>query len=334
MKPLHTYRLKRDNTTYYYVDAAGVVATSPTPVNLEAAVVDWKTFQMRWTRHSKYNGVFRSYSPETVRFAGPAAKILRYIFNTDGATEAVCFFEIARENNDSLAYETLVSCAIDFSQYKNSVHYVDVHLMEGGLSADLNAFDTTEYPIEIESPVTNTDFDFLWMDGVLFKGAFNYQTQEAGETFITIGTLGADFNTSILGMAAIGNEGEYGAGISQSVICDPTGTITALAGTFDEKWIFNAILAGTYSLTIDPLPITMLFSSASPHNMQVEIRARQYSSASFGSYIPGSELTIWSNTGGFVAPGTILSETTPLMFYTAAFPADSYLVLSGLRLYL
>lgn len=327
MKPTYVFRLKKDDSTYYGL-VAGVVGTSSSPVNLESTVVDWKSFQIRYTRHEKYHGVFRSYSPDTIRFANDGAKILRYVFNTQGASEAICYFEILRLKTSTQTYETLVNCAIDFSQYKNSVHYVDVHLMEGGLSALLNAYDTTEYPIPLTSPGLDPDSTYLWVDGLLFKGTVNYETQARGLSVLSINTPGADYNTSPFGMPFIGYEGEYAAIVGQTVICDPTGTITALAGTFDEKWAYNILKAGTYEFTIDPLPLNMQWGATNPDGVKVEIWAEAFSSASFGASLgPAYRLQLYSNTGSYQSAGTILSETVPAMFYSRTLPAGSFVII-------
>ena len=163
-KPIFQFRLRYDPTLYYYVDA-GVVTTSVTPVNISKSVVDWDKLQIHFKRHGTYIGVFRSYAPEAMRFANDAAKILRYIFMTQGDTEAICELEVYKLNSTDQLYYPRCICTVNFSQYKNSLNYVNAALMEGGLSAKLNAYDTTDFEIELQEPGDDEDTEWIWISG-------------------------------------------------------------------------------------------------------------------------------------------------------------------------
>ena len=207
-KPLQ-FRLRKDSTTYY-MKSGGTVTTSADPVSINRSVVDWDKIEITWQRHKVYHGVFRAMSPDTIRFANDGADILRFIFNTLGASEAVCELEIMKLNSTDLEYYQLAVFQIDFSTYKSTKNYVDVHLMEGGLSALLNAYDTTNYSIQIgepqapgatpDPPLTPSS---ILMDGVPYIESYNYETIQGGEVLISDPSLAF---VRILGTVFTGQE--------------------------------------------------------------------------------------------------------------------------------
>ena len=213
------FRLRRDASLYYHIDA-GVFATSATPVDLKHSVVDWMKLQMQWRRHGRYPGVFGNYAPDTVRFAKDAAKILRYLHNRMGGKEAVCELEIAKLSTTDQLYYPRAVCKINFSRYVNHSTHVDVMLIYGGLASLLSSFDTTDFAIPLGEPGTDPDTDYVWMTGTQFKGAFNYETMTGGVIKINENTVGATFNTSLMGMIYINTDGEYGAGTGSTTICE------------------------------------------------------------------------------------------------------------------
>lgn len=148
--PKVPYKFAITNAAGQYYQVGGTL--SPTPVYLSRSIVDWDTLALNYRRDSVFLGMFRSYSPESVRFVKDAAKILRYIKNTQGGAEAVAYLSINLLNKSTQQYDLLDYWQFDFSVTNNQQFYYEAKLMEGGASALLKAYANNNYNTPLNDP--------------------------------------------------------------------------------------------------------------------------------------------------------------------------------------
>ena len=304
---------------YYYYDA-GAVHVSAAPVQVKNSVVDWDKLQINYKRHMTYHGVMRSYSPESVRFVKNGAAILRHVFNNLGDIEAECYLEIRKLNTTDQLYYPRGICAIDFSKYNNSELYVNVGLMEGGLSAKLQAYDATDFTIPIGEPGVDPDSDYVWISGepgvdpggVMLLGKYNYQTQKSGSTSIDVsaGSFGATVTDQTLGTVFINQEGAYSVLTPGSPL---TGNGTRYGSLFDSAWSAKAIEAFTGTLTgsVTFAGIENLISSDQSITLSIHAMIYNYgwgSPGSVGSLI--ADNVLWTDPFGAITPGSSSTTTS------------------------
>ncbi len=303
-KPIFQFRLRKDPTTYYYVDG-GEVVTSATAVNLLESLPDWDKLQKQWRRSATYHGVLRAYSPEATRFCKDAAQILRYLYNTQGGTEAVCELEVYRLNSTDQLYYPRWKCTVNFGRYNNTETIVSTALIEGGLAALLRAYDTTDRVIPIGEPGGDPDSDWIWLSGfpgggeggVMLLGNYHYQTQAGtGSVTNSIAVVSGTESNSLLGTVFIEKEGAYAVLMPRSVIANGVAGVGliengSIATTIS---IFQGTITGTVQLDqIINLP-------GSGQDMRLEIRVITYNPGWGGT---ATSTTIWSDPGGNISPG-------------------------------
>lgn len=199
---------------YYKLAAPGLLAPviiSADIYYLKPSIIDWNTLSLNYKRDSSFLGVLRSYSPEMVRFVKIAAKILRFIDNTQGGIEAKAYLAIYLFDKPSLQYNLLDYWQFDFSQKDNQLNYYGVALMEGGLSALLKSYASNNYNTPLNDPALAPDFplynplpadalpltppvnpypipapipQLIYMDGIPILGQIQYVNLLLGETII------------------------------------------------------------------------------------------------------------------------------------------------------
>mgnify|MGYP003328470947 CR=1 FL=1 len=332
-KPVFQFRFRKDSSTYYYVDSSRAVVTSPTPINIKKGVVDWNKLQILYRRHNVYVGVFRHYAPEAARFANDAAQILRYLFNRQGGTEAVCELEVYKLNDATQDYEPRCLCTVNFSQHNNTKNYVSEALMEGGLSAKLNSYDTTDFEIPLEVPDDDTDTQWLWVSGnppgsdpggVTLLGQYNYQTQQDGAALISVsaGSVGGTQQEMTMGVVFINEEGAY------SVITptSPLMGINVPAGIFENAIMSKSVQPFSGVLTFDDINFGHIMNlGGSDQNIEVSLHAKIYNGG-FGTLV--SDTPLWTDPAGAIAPGGSSPTTTATIAPTSlTFNAGDALVL-------
>lgn len=338
MKPTYKFRLREDATTYYYVDAAGNVATDSFPVDTKESIVDWDKLQMQWKRHSTYHGVFRSYMPEALKVGKYGAAILRYVFNTQGSIEALCELEILKLNTDSQEYEARGVCAIDFSQYQNSMLYVSVALMQGGLSARLQAYDTIDFTIPIGDPATDTTADYIWISGdpgpdpggVLLLGQYNYQSQGSGATadIVLTDTPARPFQEQAAGMVYINREGEYTVAVNNNPLMGAA-VDTWSGGVLTNMYALKAVQDSTVTFTGAFNFQTIASAFTSTQSLTLSLHAKVYRGESLASATLVSDTVIWTDPAGAISPGTIGSTlSTGILSHTENLVIGDMLVIA------
>ena len=213
MKKPFQFGIMSDSTHYYSI-VGGVVTLSTTPAFLPVSVVDWKTLALNYRRDGVNLGVIRSYSPNMVRFVKDAAKILRYIKNTQGGGEAVAYLSVNTLYSTTQEYRLLDYWQIDFNKTNNRLNFFEAALMEGGLSALLKSYGGTNYNIPLNDPALAPDFPLynplpvnalpltpptnnpvpppvpklMYMDGIPILGRIDYTSDGPGDTISVIFT--------------------------------------------------------------------------------------------------------------------------------------------------
>ncbi len=307
--PKDTYQFSiRNAAGQYFAVVAGSVVIQPDPNYLKKSIIDWATFQMQWKRHPVYKGVFRNFSPDTVRFTNDGAKILRHIYNTLGGRNGVANLEIRKLNKTDQQYYFRGKCAIDFSKYINSkgdLDNVSVMLMEGGLSALLQAYDTTDYEIPVGIPGDDPDADYLWMDGVNLLGNYNYQSMINADNLIEVSSFShggiGDYEQSTLGVVFIDEEGAYPVGTTQSVL--PNDQVPG--GTFNTAHLFKALHAFSGKLKVELNFSSIQNASLSDRNCKLSLWAHTYAAGGWG--VPITSVKLWEDPDGFITPGNVSS---------------------------
>lgn len=337
-KPVYQFSLRRVPGTYYYLDASGVVLTSAIRKEIKHSIVDWDKLQLQWRRHSVYHGVMRNFAPEAIKIAKNGAAILRHIFNTEGSVEALCELEIYKlKSTDQLYYPRGV-CAIDFSKYNNSELSVQVSLMQGGLSATLNAYDTLDFTIPLKDPDIDPDYDQIWISGdpgtvpggVMLLGQYNYQSQGDGNADIVLNdTPARNFEESTLGMVFVNQEGAYAVATNSSPLMGvrvDTGAGGGI-GLIENANISKAVngFTGTFSGEFKFQTIANAFTST--QDARLKIRARVYNGD--WSHVVDN-VQIWADPFGFISPGAFSTTvSTGVITYTHTFNPGDFLVITA-----
>lgn len=162
MKPFKFY-LKASDTLYYTVNSSGNVITTTTETAQARAAMGWKDLKINFERNVKYWGIFREYSVP-LQFVKKAAKILRYIFTTQGV-EGVCLLEIRKINTSTLQYEPFFVGDLDFSECSSERDFFQINIMDRGLSEMIKSREDVDFEIPVAQPEALT----VLMDGVLLK---------------------------------------------------------------------------------------------------------------------------------------------------------------------
>lgn len=230
MKDKYKFRIKDGAGQYYYVDTTLGVATSPSPQDIQS-IASWSKMQLLWERDNLYRGVFRKYAPDQFLYVLEAAKILRYIFNTQGNGEAVAYLEVMMLKNADLLYYPLGTFQFNFSKHVSEELYVKELMMEGGLTQKMNAFDTTDFAIKLLEPTLYPEISYMLMDGVMLQGKYNYRMLR--------GSLGLPGGSSLtIPMVFVDQEGKSPFGIPNSGIVPAT---TWPGGDFDSGYHFKVM---------------------------------------------------------------------------------------------
>ena len=152
-KAPYRFAIAASPTSFYGVNSLGnVTAGNPAAFYLKSSIVDWTSLALNYKRDTIMLGVIRSYSPQMVRFVKDAAKILRYIKNTQGGIEATAFLSVSIFDKVSQTYQLLDYWQFDFSQSKNMINYFDCALMDGGLSSLVKSGASLNYNTPLNDP--------------------------------------------------------------------------------------------------------------------------------------------------------------------------------------
>ncbi len=329
-----------DITGHYLYVNAGVVTTSVTPVTLLSSVVDWNKLQLRWIRHKTYFGVFRKQMPDSMRFANDGARIIRWLYNTQGGTEARGSFIINKLNTSDQTYYQLGVFDLDFSgdKYKSSYWYVDVGLMQGGITALLQAYDSTNYSIMIGEPMgtpnpapplnpTN-----IYMQGMPFIETYNYQLWANSDGSVSVISGLSVTPAKTIGMvyvnrddAFFNGQDTYSGGSAAS--SEPNLTTAPPSPSF----IFNFTFATQVANLKGFFNIDTITTNPGSGTSTVSIAAQRWGMVS-GSLAIISTTTLWTSPAipaGSSLPGIgiVDIDTSTISGWPGIFNAGDYLVL-------
>lgn len=160
--------LMQDATTYYYVDASGVVQTTSTATPLQFTPDGWMETELSWVRNMDYKGVFRSLKTE-YKFVKDGAKILRKIYYEQGI-EGVCQLRIDIRKNTDYTYEEFHKADINFKTAQDLDDYFNVSLDDDSVFSKIKANANVPYEI----PISWDDDPHIELSGINLYGAYYY----------------------------------------------------------------------------------------------------------------------------------------------------------------
>jgi hypothetical protein len=168
---IRVYNIALSAYVYYYEDANGDIQTTTTKTAINFAPKGWKEMKLKWERGYTYYGVFTNYT-NPFEFAQDGATILRFIYYNDGIEAKT---ELLIEKHTLVVatwgYAEYYKGDIDFSRFNDKKNYVVIECMEGGFMAELNAKESTEFEIPVD---TNANVVWVRMDGIDLQGKCNW----------------------------------------------------------------------------------------------------------------------------------------------------------------
>lgn len=168
---IRVYNIALSAYVYYYEDANGDIQTTTTKTAIKFAPKGWKDMQLTWERGYTYYGVFTNYT-NPFEFAQDGATILRFIYYNDGIeAKTELLIEKHTLTVATWGYAEYYKGDIDFSRFNDKKNYVVIECMEGGFMAELNAKESTEYEIPVD---TNANVIWVRMDGIELVGKSNW----------------------------------------------------------------------------------------------------------------------------------------------------------------
>lgn len=239
---------------------------------LPNAPIGWEENIIRWSRSEFYYGMIRSFSVP-LKFVLDGAWILRTGFYTYGI-RGNALLTIEELNLATWGYELIYSGDIDFSTFTDSLTEVTVTAMEGGLSANIKAYENVKYTIPLNVPdavdIQLTGLKLLESALFLFTPAISYP--------ITLN------NQVIFDLQLIQNETQSIVPSVQQVdwqslgVPPPTPNLTA-----NEGWFYRANGAGTINVK----------GFVSGQNFMIYIRDETYAIIeTIGGSVDGSDFNI------------------------------------------
>lgn len=169
--------LMKDASTYYYVDAAGVVQETATATPLDYTPDGWMDTELTWVRNMDYKGVFRSLKTE-YKFVKDGAKILRKIFYEQGV-EGICQLRIDIRKNSDWTYEEFHKADLNFKTAQDLDDYFNISLDDDSVFAKLKANANVDY----EVPISWDDDPHIELDGIDLYGKYFYAPFDGRDGF-------------------------------------------------------------------------------------------------------------------------------------------------------
>ena len=166
-------------------DLQFIITINGVPITLQHAPDGWDDALIQTERSMTYYGMFRSFSIP-LKFVKDGAKILRqafYYFNGEieqaSSYEAKVTILINKLNKISLVYEQLFTGEFDFSTFKDTLDYVEINIIDGGLTSIIKAkaSQIVELPLPTDQ-VINYDGIVLDSEDVILSG-IQHHNQES-----------------------------------------------------------------------------------------------------------------------------------------------------------
>jgi len=172
LKPYQYYLLEMDGRSNYVTN--NVVSSRGTATPLPQTADGWQEVAFAWERNKTKHGIVRSFSKD-LSFVLDGALILRDAFYKKNIDRKLFLLiqKLELEYTDDFykwIYRYLYKGELDFSTAKDSQDKVDIAIMEGGLSKQLNANQNTIYEIPFDEDAVNCK-----LDGIEFeiKGVYS-----------------------------------------------------------------------------------------------------------------------------------------------------------------
>ncbi len=285
MRAPYKFSIVNQATQFWRVNPDGTVSAGADAVYMGDSIIDWDTLGLDYKRDSVFLGVIRSMSPEQVRFAKDGAKILRYIKNTQGGSEAVAYFGVSVLNSLTQQYQLLDYWQFDFSETGNERDDYAVALMEGGLSALLKANAPTNYNIPLNDPALAPDFPLynpmpadalpltpptnnpipppvpklIYMDGIPIMGSQQYTSNPDGEVVEITSGFSTD-GPKTMSLFPSQQIGDYTVGAAQACMLNKRGGSEPVADTGifieNQTWSSKMTIAFNANIQYDVLPLS------------------------------------------------------------------------------
>lgn len=173
-KPYYRFHFKDTylNNGYYYINQNDLVALLPT-ANSTTALPDpdgWADIEVGIARNKKYTGVQRQYIVN-LQFVKEAARILRNLFYA-GGIYAKCDLYVEELNHTTQQYQPFFTGKIDFTTLVDSMHFVQVDILQNGVIDKIITNEDVEYDI----PITGSDVVNVKVPSFYVRGEVRYLT--------------------------------------------------------------------------------------------------------------------------------------------------------------
>ncbi|WP_346320766.1 hypothetical protein [Chitinophaga sp. YIM B06452] len=165
MKKFLTYLIDSDKRSYEVNENNLQVVVRGIPTPLKWTFDGWEDTVFNWTRHSTYWGMTRSWSIP-IRFVKDGAQILWSLAASKGVESQITFVMQRRDSNDGV-FKTIYTGEVNLPDIVKEDHFVEVRLLEGGLTKDIKANEGTTYEFPVSAGVD------LTIDGILLRNASN-----------------------------------------------------------------------------------------------------------------------------------------------------------------
>jgi hypothetical protein len=149
------------------VTAGGIVSSTGTPTPLNNTPDGWQKEMISWERNKARHGITRSYSAD-IQFVLDGATILRDFYTKN--VERKLFLLIQRLGLEytntyfKWVYSFFYKGELDFTTIKDGVDSVKIGIMEGGVSKQLKANESTVYEIPFDDDAINVRMDGITLD--------------------------------------------------------------------------------------------------------------------------------------------------------------------------
>jgi hypothetical protein len=283
------FSLKQDINTWYYWNNGLQTTTSPTIAAgyLRRHPILWQDSESKWTRSRSNFGLIRT-TAMNYTFVEDGKNIIRTVYN-QGGIESKIYIVIERLSDDGSHYDVFFSGQLDLLNYdfgqlfNGSPIGVNVPVIEGGLSAALNAAENTPFEFALD---TTQDARNINMDGIYVQSDAQFIVPNNTSTPIALGNILSTYFSALEG---------YSAGI----------TVSKLAGTgqilrdLNNDFCYEATINQSARLVFSKIYINFFWPGTETTNARVELWIR-YGQAGAGQV----DLSIWSPPGGaYISPG-------------------------------
>lgn len=273
------FYLRKDATHYYHVAPGGSVEPTTQQKAVTGDITNFKEIELGDKRHERLHGVFRKTSLP-IKFAKKAAKILRYLYYSQGGMMAKCQLYVTATYDYRTPPEQLYLGDIDFTTFKDGFFEVSVEIMEAGITSLINAYERTDFEI----PILPTDTPVL-MDGIYLRTRYRYLTEAHTDHIDTLLDNALD-----VGIIFVRQEGDLAAGFGSTVVSASTTAAPIFEADYDTDIILTfQNVEVEYDMDIgdsNGFKINYLLWDGAPGSTQVG-SGNIYTSADFASNTTG-----------------------------------------------